>query len=209
MTADLKPNPDRTWQVLASSTAGSRVSVYCDTGIIVAIVMGEVDPFFDEAVRFLKAVKASGARLVISSLALSEAVDVIRKRVKANHRCTDESGRELQTVDAEAEAAVKDVGRIIAILAMDKMADMYEDITSAQPDLVHLYKRMLACQGETPQASKGNTYRHKGVGPIDLIHIALAHLSGARAMCTTDKALTQVGGDKQYGGMEIIVLRPR
>ena len=182
---------------------------YCDTGIIVAIVMGEVDPFFDEAVRFLKAVKASGARLVISSLALSEAVYVIRKRVKANRRCTDESGRELQTVDAEAEAAVKDVGRIIAVLATDRMAYMYEDITSAQPDLAGLYEKMLACQGMTPQAHRGNTYRHKGVGPIDLIHIALARLSGARAICTTDKALTQVGGDKRYGGMEIIVLRPR
>ncbi len=182
---------------------------YADTGFSVAIVMGAVDPFFDEAMCFLEAVKSSGARLVISSLALAEAVDVIRKRVKANTRCRDVSGREREAVDGEAAKAVKDVRRVINTLRSDKMADMYGDITSVQPDLAPLHKKMLGLEGETPQARKGNTYRHEGLGPIDLIHIDMALLAGAQIICTTDKAFAQISGDKRYGGMNIIILRPR
>ena len=206
MTAE--PTYDTAAQTPTSATASQRL-VYCDTGIIVAIVMGEVDPFFDEAMRFLAAVKSSGARLVISNLTLAEAVDVIRKRIKANYRCTDDSGKERVAVDAEAATAVRDLGRFINGLKADKMADMYEDITKARPDIERIYEKILDSQGETPQARRGNTYRHKGIGPIDWIHIALARLAGARAICTTDKALTQVGGDRQYDSIEIIVLRTR
>ena len=183
--------------------------VYADTGFIVAIVMGAIDPFFDDAVRFLEAVKSSGARLVISNLALAEAVDVIRKRIKANTRCKDVSGREREAVDGEAAKAVRDVRRVINTLRTDKMADMYGDITSEQPDLATLYKSMLGLEGRTPQARKGNTYRHEGLGPIDLVHIGMAQLAGARVICTTDKAFAQIVDDKRYGGMEIIILRPR
>ena len=204
-----EPNTSNAWLVLISPSAGSQISVYCDTGFIVAIVMGAADPFFDEAMRFLEAVKSSGARLVISSLALAEAVDVIRKRVKANTRCNDVSGREREAVEGDAAKAVRDIRRVINALRSDKMADMYGDITSGQPDLATLYKSMLDLEGRTPQARKGNTYRHEGLGPIDLIHIDMALLAGAQVICTTDKAFAQIGGDKRYGGIEIIILRPR
>ena len=207
MTAE--PNPDRTWHVLASLTGGSGRLVYADTGFVVAIVMGAIDSFFDDAMRFLEAVKSSGARLVISSLALAEAVDVIRKRVKAGHKCADESDGERKVVHAEAARAVRDIDHFITVLVADKMADMYGDITSEQPDLATLYKSMLDLEGRTPQARKGNTYRHEGLGPIDLVHIGMAQLAGARVICTTDKAFAQIGSDKRYGGMEIIILRPR
>lgn len=183
--------------------------VYADTGFIVAIVMGAVDPFFDEAMRFLEAVKSSGARLVISSLTLAEAVDVIRKRVKAGHRCANGNNGERKVVHAEAAKVVRDVDHFIIALVADRVADMYGDITSAQPDLAPLYKNMLDMEGRTPQARKGNTYRHEGLGPIDLIHIDMALLAGAQVICTTDKAFAQISGDKRYGGMKIVILQPR
>ena len=94
-------------------------------------------------------------------------------------------------------------------LITDRVADMYGDITSAQPDLAPLYKNMLDMEGRTPQARKGNTYRHEGLGPIDLIHIDMALLAGAQVICTTDKAFAQISGDKRYGGMKIVILQPR
>ena len=207
MTSEL--NSDTAVETPAGDAGNRKRLVYCDTGIIVAIVMGEVDPFFDEAVRFLETVKSSGIRLVISNLTLAEAVDVIRKRIKANYRCTDDSGKEREAVDAAAAVAVRDLGRFINGLKADRMADMYEDITKARPDIARIYEKILDSQGKTPQARRGNTYRHEGIGPIDWLHIALARLAGARAICTTDKALMQVCGDKRCGGMEIILLRPQ
>ena len=183
--------------------------VYADTGFIVAIVMGAIDLFFDNAMRFLEAVKSSGARLVISNLALAEAVDVIRKRIKVGHRCADESDGERKVVRAEAAKAVRDIDHFITVLVADKMEDMYGDVTSEQPDLATLYKSMLDLEGRTPQARKGNTYRHEGLGPIDLVHIGMAQLAGARVICTTDKAFAQIVDDKRYGGIEIIILQPR
>ena len=188
---------------------GNTDSAYCDAGPIVAAVMGPADPFFDAAMRFFKEAEIGGVRLIISSLALSEAVDVIRKRTKAGHRCADEGGGEREAVDADAAAAVKRLARFIYNLKADKRADILEEKVSGSMDFAHLYEMMLRYQGRTPQARKGDTYRHEGIGPIDWIHMALARLAGARAICTTDKAMAQIAGDKIYGGIEVVVLRPR
>ena len=142
-------------------------------------------------------------------MTLSEAADVIRKRVKAGCRCTDESGRECDEVDAKASATVNDLDRFIDDLKANRMLDMVEDITKEQPDLVHLHEMLLKYKGLTPQARKGNTYRHDGIGPIDWVHIALARLARAWAICTTDKALAQIKGGEEYGDLEVIILRPR
>lgn len=203
------PAPDAAGAMSVDSVADGRVSVYCDTGPIVAAVMGPADPFFDEAMRFFKEAEIGGVRLIISSLALAEAVDVILKRTKAGRRCTDESGSEREAVDAEAAAAVKSLTRFIYNLKSSKRAGILEEETKARPDFVHLYIMMLRYQGSTPQARKGDTYRHEGVGPIDPIHMRLARLADVRAICTTDKAMLQISGDKLYGDLEIIVLRPR
>ena len=197
------------WRDLADTAVSGEVLVYCDTGSVVAIIMGEVDPFFDDAVRFFNAVKSSGVRLVISSLVLAEVTDVIRKRIKARHRCTDESGMEREVVDAGVAATVKDINRFINALKLDKMVDMYEATTKTQPDISRLYEKMLGNQGRTPQARKGDTYRHLGMGPVDLIHAEMAYLAGALAICTTDKAFAQIGDNKQYSEIWIIILRAR
>ena len=189
----------------AGSGAGS---VYCDTGPIVAAAMGPVDPFFDDAMSFFKAAELGGVRPIISNLALSEAVDVILKRTKAGRRCTDESGREREEVDAEAAAAVKRLNRFIYNQKSGKRAGILEEKVSVKIDFAHLYGMMLMHQGWTPQARKGDTYRHEGLGPIDGIHIALARLAGVQAICTTDKAMGRIAGDKRYGGFKVIVLRP-
>ena len=207
MTA--KPEPDTAGRVPAGQAGSRAKSLYCDTGMIVALVMGPVDPFFDDAVRILNEAMLGNIRLVISSLALSEAADVIRKRIKASCRCTDASGREREAVDAKAVAAVKDLARFIRVLKANKMVDILENITKKRPDFVHLLEKLLEYDGRTPQARRGNTYRHEGIGPIDWIHIVLAYLAGAQAICTNDRALEQIRGDKQYGGLEIVMLRPR
>lgn len=204
-----KINFDRILEILADATMGSKLSVYCDTGPVVSIIMGEVDPFFDDAVRFFNAVKSSGARLVISSLLLSEAVDVMRKRIKERHKCTDVSGRERESIEVEVAMATAELADFIDELKCDKKVDILEEEFTVHPDLAQLYEKLLECAGRTPQARKGNRYRHVGIGPVDWIHIALAHLVGALAICTTDKAFAQISGDKQYGGMEIITLQPR
>lgn len=204
-----EPEPDTAGRALARQASGDPKSVYGDTGLIVAIVMGAVDPFFDDAMRILNEAMRGNIRLVISSLVLSEAADVIRRRIKASHRCTDESGKEREAVDAEADAAVKDLVRFVNVLKATKMADMLEGITEGRLNLAHLRRKMFEYEGRTPQAHRGNTYRHEGIGPIDWIHIALAYLAGAQAICTNDKAIEQIKNDKQYGGLEIIMLRPR
>ena len=171
--------------------------------------MGPDDPFFENATRFLNEAKAGRTRLVISSLPVSEAADVIRRSIKAGCRCANESGRERKAVDAKAAAAVKDLVRFIDILKASKITDVLEDIAEAQPDLVRLHQKLLGDHGHTPQARRGGTYRHEGIGPIDWIRIALARLAGAQAICTSDGTLAQIGGDEEYGCPETIVLRPR
>ena len=183
--------------------------VYCDTGIIVAIVMGAADPFFGDAVRFLETVKSGGMRLVISNLALAEAIDVMRKRIKERHKCTDESGREREAVDAEVASATAGLANFVDELKANKEAVVLEEEATVRLDFAHLYKKMLRYKGETPQVRRGGRYRHKGIGPIDWMHIALARLVNAWAICTTDKAFVQISGDKEYGGVEVVVLLPR
>lgn len=207
MTAETRP--DMAWQVLISQVAISRKLVYCDTGIIVAIVMGATDPFFDDAVRFLEVIRSRGMRLVISNLALAEAIDVIRKRIKEGRKCTDESGRECEAVESEVAAAESMLADFIDELKGGKKVVVLDEESTVQMDFVHLYKKLLDYKGTTPQARRGRRYRHVGIGPVDWIHIALAHLANAWAICTTDKAFAQIGGDRQYGGMEVIILRPR
>ena len=68
--APARPPPPRGRRAAAVPAAGNAGSTYCDTGLIVAAVMGPADPFFDDAARFLKAAELGGVRLVISSLAL-------------------------------------------------------------------------------------------------------------------------------------------
>lgn len=207
MTTETRP--DMAWQILISQVAISKKLLYCDTGIIVAIVMGAVDPFFGDAVRLLEVVRSNGMRLVISNLALAEAVDVLRKRIKERCKCTDESGRECEAVEAEVAAAEATLADFIDELKGDKKVVILEEETTVQMDFVHLYKKLLGYKGATPQVRKGKRYRHVGIGPVDWIHIALARLVNAWAICTTDKAFAQISGDRQYGGMEVIILRPR
>ena len=203
------PSADAAGVMPVGLAGGDASLMYCDTGPIVAAVMGPTDPFFDAAMRFFKEANRNGVRLIISSLALSEAVDVIRKRTKAGRRCADEGGGEREAVDADIAAAVKRLARFIYNLKADKRADILEEKVSGSIDFAHLYEMILRYQGRTPQARKGDTYRHEGIGPIDWIHMALTRLAGARAICTTDKAMVQIAGDKIYGGIEVVVLRPR
>ena len=182
---------------------------YCDKGPIVAAVTGAADPFFDDAVRFLSAAKLDNMRLAVSTMTLSEEAGVIRKRVKAGRRCTGESGRKRDEVDAEASATVDDRDRFIDDPKANRMLDMVDDITKERPDLVHLHEMRLKYKGPTPQARRGNTYRHEGIGPIDWIHIAQARLARARAICATDKALAQIGDCEECGCLEVIIIHPR
>ena len=202
--------PDAAGPAPASPVAGGAGSTYCDTGPIVAAVMGPGDPFFDDAMRFFKAAELGGVRLIASSLTLSEAVDVIRKRTKASRRCTDDGGGECKGVDAAAAAAAVDklVDFIDELKARNRV-DIPEEKVAARPDFARLHGKTLEHGGRTPQARKGDTYRHEWIGPIDWIHIALARLAGARAICTTDRAMGQIAGDKMYGDIEVVALRPR
>ena len=203
------PASDSAGVTTGDPATGGGGSVYCDTGPIVAAVMGPADPFFDDAMRFFRAAELGGMRLIISSLALSEAVDVILKRTKAGHRCADESGREREVVDSDAAAAVRNLVYFIYDLKANKRAGILEEEAEVRPDFAHLYRMMLRHQGRTPQARKGDTYRHVGMGPIDWLHMALARLAGVRAICTTDRAMGQISGNKMYGSIEVVVLRPR
>ena len=184
--------------------------MYCDTGPIVAAATGPADPFFDDAMRLSRAAELGGVRLIISSLALSEAADVILKRTKAGLRCAGESGRERGAVDADAAAAAtKNLAYFVYDLKANKGAGILEEEADARPDFAHLYGMMLGHQGRAPQARKGDTCRHVGLGPIDWMHMALARLAGVRATCTTDGAMGQIAGDKMHGDIEVVVLRPR
>ena len=121
------PASDSAGVTTGDPATGGGGPVYCDTGPIVAAVMGPADPFFDDAMRFFKAAELGGMRLIISSLALAEAVDVILKRTKAGHRCADESGREREAVDSDAAAAVRNLVYFIYDLKANKRAGILEE----------------------------------------------------------------------------------
>ena len=98
------PNPGKAWPVLTSPAVSRKRWTYCDTGIIVAIEMEVVEPFLGGAVHFLEAAKSRGMRLVISNLALAEAVDVMRKGIKEG-RSAPTKAQGMRGIRGEAAAA--------------------------------------------------------------------------------------------------------
>ena len=72
------------------------------------------------------------------------------------------------------------------------------------PDLDFLLGKMLEHPGRIVSGMRSRTCRHRGVGPYDWFHYALALLAGASVICTTDAALADVAGsDAQFGGIQV------
>ena len=61
--------------------------------------------------------------MAISSLVLAKVADMIRKRIKTNRRCADESSSDHEAANTEVMA--RDLGRFINDMKANKIMDLY------------------------------------------------------------------------------------
>ena len=184
-----------------SSTIGVRA--YLDSGMLVALALGVVDMHYDGAVRVYDAILRNGYRPITSQLAVMEMVNVVRRRTASSYKCRPGCGEDLQAADARVRRAVsRALGLVVDMKLQGVLAVMKAEGWS--PGLDFLLGKMLEHPGRIVSGMRSRTCRHRGVGPYDWFHYALALLAGASVICTTDAALADVaGGDAQFGRIQV------
>ena len=177
--------------------------VYLDTGVLVALALGPSDMHYDGAVRACNAAVRSGCRLVTSLLAIMEMVNVVRRRTAASYKCRPGRGEDQEAADARVRRAVERALELIDSMRKDGTLTIMET-AGWSPDLDFLLGKMLEHPGRIVSGMRSRTCRHRGVGPYDWFHYALALLAGASVICTTDAALADVAGsDAQFGRIQV------
>ena len=185
------------------SGRGKRRVVYLDSGPLVALALGADDMHYGGAVRACEAAVRSGCRLVTSLLAIMEMVNVLRRRMAASCKCRPGRGEDQEAADARVRRAVE---RALVLVMNMKRSGALEIMETAgwSPDLDFLLGKMLEHPGRIVSGMRSRTCRHRGVGPYDWFHYALALLAGASVICTTDAALADVAGsDAQFGRIQV------
>ncbi len=177
--------------------------VYLDTGVLVALALGPSDMHYDGAVRACNAAVRSGCQLVTSLLAIMEMLNVVRRRTAASCKCRPGRVEDQEAADARVRRAVARALDLINIMAKGGTLAIMET-AGWSPDLDFLLGKMLEHPGRIVSGMRSRTCRHRGVGPYDWFHYALALLAGASVICTTDAALADVAGsDAQFGGIQV------
>ena len=182
---------------------GKRRVVYLDSGVLAALARGADDMHYDGAVRACDAAVRSGCRLVTSVLAIMEVVNVVRRRTATSCKCRPGRVEDQEAADARVRRAVVHAPSFIRDMMQQGLLTVVET-AGWSPDLLFLLGKMLEHPGRIVSGTRSRTCRHRGVGPYDWFHYALALLAGASVICTTDAALADVaGGDAQFGRIQV------
>ena len=158
---------------------------------------------YDGAVRACDAAVRNGYQLVTSLLAIMEMINVVRRRTAASCKCRPGRVEDQEAADARVRRAVAQA--LVLVMNM-KRSGALEIMETAgwSPDLFFLLGKMLEHPGRIVSGTRSRTCRHRGVGPYDWFHCALALLAGASVICTTDAALADVAGsDAQFGRIQV------
>ena len=177
--------------------------VYLDSGVLAALARGEDDMHYSGAVRVYDAIVRNGCRPVTSLLAIMEMINVLRRRMAASYKCRPGHNEDQEAADARVRRAVVRALDLINTMTSDDILEIMET-AGWSPDLFFLLGKMLEHPGRIVSGMRSRTCRHRGVGPYDWFHYALALLAGASVICTTDAALADVaGGDAQFGRIQV------
>ena len=177
--------------------------VYLDSGVLVALALGPSDMHYDGAVRACHAAVRNGCQLVTSLLAIMEMINVVRRRTAASYKCRPGCGEDQEAAEARVRRAVARALVLVINMKSDGVLAIMK-ATGWSPDLDFLLGKMLEHPGRIVSGMRSRTCRHRGVGPYDWFHYALALLVGASVICTTDAALANVAGsDAQFGGIQV------
>ena len=177
--------------------------VYLDSGPLVALALGADDMHYDGAARACDAAVRNGYQLVTSLLAIMEMINVVRRRTAASCKCRPGRVEDQEAADARVRRAAADALDLINTMVKDGTLAIIET-AGWSPDLDFLLGKMIEHPGRIVSGMRSRTCRHRGVGPYDWFHYALALLAGASVICTTDAALADVAGsDAQFGRIQI------
>ena len=158
---------------------------------------------YDGAARACGAAVRNGYQLVTSLLAIMEMINVVRRRTAASCKCRPGRVEDQEAADARVRRAVARAIELISNMRNDGTLTIIET-AGWSPDLFFLLGKMLEHPGRIVSGTRSRTCRHRGVGPYDWFHYALALLAGASVICTTDAALADVaGGDAQFGRIQV------
>ena len=135
--------------------------------------------------------------------AAMEAVGAVRKKITTSQRPRSGSRDERAGVEARAETAVAHTPRITRSMAKRDFPRAVEP-RGRSPDLPLPCGRMPVHRGFAVHSAKSRTYRHRGIGPCDLMHHAFARDAGASMIAASDAAFADMeGGDDMFGSISV------
>ena len=137
--------------------------------------------------------------MITSVFAVMEAIGVIRTRTTEANRCRSGSDDERRAIDGIVRKAVASLLDHIDDLANQGLLSVMK-LDEWSPDFAAMRGKMLEHPGFTVPGPAGHICRHRGIGPPDWLHIAIARDAGAAVICTTGKALADIAGsDDEFG----------
>ena len=185
----------------------AREIAFYDTGMLVALARGPEDPHYEGAARLDAFARQNKWRVITSPLAIMEAVDVVRKRAAMSHRYRSGSDKEMEAVDDYVRLDGADLLRVITEMIIQGSLDIV-DLGVWSPNLAVLMAKMWEHPGHTAPGARGQTYRHRGIGPYDWLLLDFANRAKATIVCTTDAALAGIAGnDAEFGHMRFMLAR--
>ena len=178
------------------------VYVYLDSSMLVALLDPD-DMHHVDAIRVFRAMAKMGYKMIISLLAVTEAVAAVRKKAARSHKCKSKSAEELAGAEAHMHSMAGGMAKFAYHMVKEAML-VIMDSGGLSPDLELLYGKVLKHTGRVMPVAKGNRFRYRGVGSCDWLHFWLALVFGATIICTADKAFADIPGrDDEFGGIAV------
>ncbi len=178
------------------------IDAFVETSAFVAASVLE-DIHHADAVRVLDAAVRSGCRLITTYAVILELIWAVRKKVTMSHKRQSGSEEERASVEADADKAVARAIGIIFNMIEQGILEIV-DADEVHSDYVILCGKELTHRGRAVYVAKSRTYRHRGIGPFDLIHYASAEGANASVIITSDAAFADIeGNDDEFGHIRV------
>ena len=178
------------------------IDVFVETSVFVAVSVLD-DIHHADAVRVLDAAVRNGCRLITTYAVILELMGAVRKKVITSHKRQSGSEEERAGVEASADVAVARAIKIIYNMVRRGVLKIVM-VKGKSHDYFGLCGKALVHSGHAVYVADNRAYRHKGIGPFDLIHYASAEGANAAVIITSDAAFADIeGNDDEFGHIKV------
>jgi len=196
--------------------ADDLLDVYLDTNILIAYILGqEKEPEnFRKAKKVFDDIKSGRYRGVITYLVLQEALSALRRIFAGEYEYLKHLSRTRQQEYVKGKSSehyenlLKKLLELHEAVTFEKCKNVNtEEILQAGLEVlqrcfgvVRVFRHCNVCKSTREHST------HKGLGPIDVIHIFAAKQLGYKDFATLDKGFNLVKSDQHFSDMNIFVL---